>query len=142
MNKKLKECIFCNIASKKDNAIIVYENKLLMVILDNKPLQLGHCLVISKDHIVNFLEMPDAIIPQFFIECQKIANAVKNAMNAEGIFMANNNIVSQSVPHLHVHIVPRRKKDGLIGFFWPRRKYKNEEHAREIALAIREHLKY
>ena len=113
-------CLFCSIASGSEPAHIVHSDEHTLTFLDIRPLFLGHCLVIPKKHIETLMDLPEAAIAPLFQQAKKIAVAVQEAMGAEGIFMANNNRVSQSVAHLHVHIVPRKKKDGLKGFFWPR----------------------
>ena len=97
-----------------------------MAFLDHRPLFPGHCLLVPKDHFETLGDLPGELVEPFFKSVQLLARAVELALEAEGSFVAMNNRVSQSVPHLHVHIVPRRKKDGLKGFFWPRNKYEDE----------------
>ena len=97
-----------------------------MAFLDHRPLFPGHCLLVPKAHIETLADLPNDLIGPFFENAQLLARAVQVAMEAQGSFVAMNNRVSQSVPHLHVHIVPRTKGDGLKGFFWPRSKYKSE----------------
>ena len=94
--------------------------------LDHRPLFPGHCLLVPKDHFETLSDLPGELVGPFFKNVQLLARAVELALEAEGSFVAMNNRVSQSVPHLHVHVVPRRKKDGLKGFFWPRHKYEDE----------------
>src|SRR5258708_28411943 len=97
--------------------------------LDSRPLFRGHCLLVPRAHVETFADLPGELIGPFFGNAQRLSGAVERGMEAEGTFVAMNNRVSQSVAHLHVHIVPRRKKDGLRGFFWPRTPYASEEAA-------------
>lgn len=105
--------------------------------LDRRPLFPGHSLLIPREHHVSLPDLPAEQIAPLFANARLLAEAIPAAMNAEGSFVAINNVVSQSVPHLHVHIVPRVRKDGLRGFFWPRTKYAGDDHAAETAAAIR-----
>ena len=105
--------------------------------LDRRPLFPGHSIVIPKQHFETLADLPSDLVGPLFASVQLLSRAVVVAMKAEGSFVAINNRISQSVPHLHVHVVPRRKKDGLRGFFWPRRPYASEEEAREVAGRIR-----
>ena len=130
-------CLFCEIAEKKIPAEIVYEDAAALAFLDHRPLFPGHLLLIPRQHIITLADLPTAEIAPLFQAAQHLERAVVRAMDAEGSFVAINNIVSQSVPHLHVHIVPRRKKDGLKGFFWPRSKYRDDAHLKETAERIR-----
>jgi histidine triad (HIT) family protein len=100
----------------------------------------GHTLLIPKQHFETLEDLPAEVVGPFFTNVQVLARAVESGMNAEGSFVAINNRVSQSVPHLHVHIVPRRKKDGLRGFFWPRQKYKDDAEMAEAQAAIQKAL--
>jgi histidine triad (HIT) family protein len=126
-------CIFCGIASE---SFIVFEDSISLAFLDHRPLFPGHMLLIPKDHYETLADLPANLIGPFFGNVQKLAGAVERAMQGEGSFVAINNRVSQSVPHLHVHIVPRKKGDGLRGFFWPRQKYRDEEQMRQVQSAI------
>ena len=128
-------CAFCAIARGESKAHKVLEDDDVVAFLDVKPLFEGHVLVIPKTHVVTLPELPDP--GTLFRRVQLVAAAVPVAMRAEGTFVAMNNGVSQSVPHLHVHVVPRRKGDGLKGFFWPRVKYASDERMAEVAAAIR-----
>ncbi|HEX3020125.1 MAG TPA: HIT family protein [Chitinispirillaceae bacterium] len=125
-------CPFCQIITGKSSAFVVYENQNSMAFLDIKPLFSGHVLLVPKEHISILSEMPDEKIGPFFQIARTLSIAVENAMKAQGSFIALNNRISQSIPHLHLHIVPRSRGDGLRGFFWPRRNYKNEEEMCEI----------
>jgi histidine triad (HIT) family protein len=129
-------CLFCSIVSGETNAVIVYEDAESLVFLDYRPLFSGHCLVIPRQHSETLLDLPERAVGPFFKNVQMIARAVELAMEAEGSFVAMNNRVSQSVPHLHVHVVPRKRKDGLKGFFWPRTKYKSTEEMIEVGSKI------
>lgn len=114
------ECKFCRIAARDLPGLVVFEDAISLAFLDNRPLFVGHTLLIPKRHTETLQDLPADLIGQFFANVQRLAEAVERGLQAEGSFIAINNRVSQSVPHLHVHIVPRRKKDGLRGFFWPR----------------------
>lgn len=118
------ECAFCAIQGDKTSCFLVYEDEDVFVFLDHWPLFPGHCLLITKAHVATLAELPLPLLHGISENMRLIAIAVQRAMRAEGTFLAINNIVSQSVPHFHVHIVPRRKGDDLRGFFWPRTKYK------------------
>jgi histidine triad (HIT) family protein len=122
-----KHCLFCRIASGEEDAKIVFEDDVSMAFLDSRPLFPGHCLLISKGHYETIADLPKDLIGRLFSNAQDLAAAVKGAMEAEGTFVAANNTVSQSVPHFHIHIVPRRRRDGLRGFFWPRHGYSSED---------------
>lgn len=131
------ECVFCAIQADKTSCFRVFENDHVFVFLDHRPLFPGHCLLITKAHIATLAELPLPLLHGISENMRLIAIAVQRAMKAEGTFVAINNIVSQSVPHFHVHIVPRTKGDGLRGFFWPRKKYESDEEAAAIADSIR-----
>lgn len=129
-------CLFCRIVSGEIPATIVYEDENAIAFLDHRPLFPGHTLLVPREHVETLIDLPHALVGPFFETAQLLARAVELAMEAEGTFVAMNNRVSQSVPHLHVHIVPRRKKDGLKGFFWPRTKYKDDEEMKVVQLKI------
>jgi histidine triad (HIT) family protein len=131
-------CLFCKISAGEVEAHVVGESADAIAFLDHRPVFPGHTLVVPRVHIETLRELPlDAIAP-FFTFVQRITRAVETGLAADGSFVAMNNRVSQSVPHLHVHVVPRRKKDGLRGFFWPRQKYESDEVARRTRDAIRD----
>ena len=130
-------CLFCDIASGKVAADFVYEDRLAVAFLDHRPVFPGHVLLIPRKHVTTLADLPAEDVGAFFQTAQRLELAVERGMEADGSFIAINNLVSQSVPHLHVHIVPRRKKDGLKGFFWPRISYRDDAHRRETAERIR-----
>lgn len=133
MDKKDKtNCEFCRIVSDDGNSYIVFEDDLTISFLDNRPLFPGHCLLIPKKHIITVNDLDEVTRNTMFSNMQFINRVVEKAMDAEGTFVAINNKISQSVPHLHIHIVPRRKKDGLKGFFWPRNPYRDEKHKIQV----------
>jgi len=131
------ECIICNVINKTLKSFIVYEDDLFIAFLDIKPLFPGHCLLAPKQHVHTIYDFPDKEGNKLLHAVKKLGNAITAAMNAQGTFIAMNNIVSQSIDHMHVHIVPRNKGDGLKGFFWPRMRYESEEHMRETQQAIK-----
>jgi len=135
------DCIIDLIAEKKEKACIVFEDDHFIAFLDTHPLFLGHTLLAPKTHYQTLYDLPPELVSPLFLLTQKIGIAVEKAMQAAGSFIAMNNTISQSIPHLHVHIVPRNKQDGLKGFFWPRTKYENAEQMREIQQNISSHLK-
>lgn len=125
-------CLFCKMATGAAKAPVVYEDETSLAFLDHRPVFPGHTLLIPKQHYETLADLPATLIQPFFGAAQLLTRAVESALAADGTFVAINNRVSQSVPHLHLHIVPRRKKDGLRGFFWPRQPYKTEEEAETI----------
>jgi histidine triad (HIT) family protein len=129
-------CIFCGIGSGEVNASVVFEDDISLAFLDHRPLFPGHCLLVPRAHFETLADLPEKLVGPFFKNVQLLARAVETALGAEGTFIAINNRISQSVPHLHAHIVPRRKKDGLKGFFWPRNKYGNEAEMLAVQKAI------
>jgi histidine triad (HIT) family protein len=130
-------CTFCDIVAGRIPAEIVCRTETAVAFLDHRPLFPGHILLVPGQHIVTLADLPPAQIAPLFQLAQQLERAVEQVLQAEGTFVAINNRVSQSVPHLHVHIVPRRKGDGLKGFFWPRQKYQNDEHLAETAEKLR-----
>jgi histidine triad (HIT) family protein len=130
------ECIFCLIAAGKLPAQIVYEDTDTLAFLDVRPLFPGHVLLIPREHYETLAELPAELAGLLMAKTQLLSQAVESAVDAEGTFVAINNKVSQSVPHLHIHIVPRRKRDGLRGFFWPRVPYKDEAAREAVSTAI------
>jgi histidine triad (HIT) family protein len=133
------DCTFCDIAARapeSPSGTYVYADADIVAFLDFKPVFKGHVLVLPRKHYVTLADLPaEEIVPLFGV-VQRISGAVPAALGAQGTFVAMNNIVSQSVPHLHVHVVPRTKGDGLRGFFWPRTKYDSDAEAAEYAAWI------
>lgn len=125
-------CQFCGIAAGTHPAAIVFEDDHSLAFLDNRPLFPGHCLLIPKAHIETLADLPPGEIAPLFGVAQILCRAMEAGLDAEGSFVAINNRVSQSVPHLHVHVVPRKRKDGLKGFFWPRGKYGSDEEMESV----------
>jgi histidine triad (HIT) family protein len=123
----VSDCVFCDIASGEVPAEIVLADETAVAFLDRRPLFKGHVLVIPRDHYETLADLPAVLVGPLFIRVQRVSTALPAALGAQGSFVALNNVVSQSVPHLHVHVVPRRKGDGLRGFFWPRGRYASEE---------------
>lgn len=130
-------CLFCKVITGELAAHTVFEDETCVAFLDHRPVFHGHCLIIPKAHYETLADLPVEQIAPLFQNVQLLARAVESGMQAHGTFVAMNNRVSQSVPHLHVHVVPRRRKDGLRGFFWPRYPYKSDEEADVVQTAIR-----
>jgi len=135
------DCMFCRIVARALESRIVFEDAISIAFLDNRPLFPGHCLLIPKQHFETVADLPSDLIGPFFSNAQRLAEAVQRVMKAEGTFIGINNTVSQSVPHFHVHIVPRKRKDGLRGFFWPRRPYASEDESAAVQTALRSDLR-
>jgi histidine triad (HIT) family protein len=129
-------CVFCGIVSGTTPASIVMQDDDVVAFLDAKPLFKGHVLVVPRAHVVTLADLPAPSLPALFGATQRMSRALPAALGAEGTFVAMNNVVSQSVPHLHVHVVPRTKGDGLKGFFWPRTKYASTDERDEFAAKI------
>jgi histidine triad (HIT) family protein len=129
-------CQFCQIIHGEMDGQIVFEDQHTLAILDKRPLFLGHTLLLPRWHIRTIADLPDQLVEPLFKNARLLAQAIEGAMKAEGTFMAINNKVSQSVPHLHIHIVPRHKSDGMKGFFWPRHTYKDEQELFEVQALI------
>jgi histidine triad (HIT) family protein len=125
-------CLFCEIAAKSRPSAVFFESLDAVAFLDHRPLFPGHSLLIPKAHIETLADLPLGGIEPLFTVAQRVARTMETGLGADGSFVAINNKVSQSVPHLHIHIVPRRKKDGLKGFFWPRGKYSSEEEMEAV----------
>lgn len=119
-------CIFCKLSSGELPAHLVYQDATSYAFLDNQPLFPGHVLLSPRAHYETLADLPTSLIGPIFTTAQLIAKAVETALDAEGTFVAINNRVSQTVPHMHIHIVPRRRRDGLKGFFWPRHDYQDD----------------
>ena len=132
-----RDCAFCAIVSGQTEAEIVFEDELSLAFLDFRPLFPGHSLLIPRAHHETLGDLPDELVEPYFRSARMLSVAIPDAMGAQGSFVAINNLVSQSVPHLHTHIVPRVRKDGLRGFFWPRRKYEDDAAMRAAGEAVR-----
>lgn len=130
------DCLFCKIATGSLAAAIVYEDEAVVAFLDIHPLFPGHVLLCPRAHYGTFTDVPPDLVEPLFRKGQLLTQAVETALEAEGTFLAINNRVSQTVPHLHIHIVPRRRRDGLKGFFWPRHKYESEQAMEATRTAI------
>jgi histidine triad (HIT) family protein len=131
------ECTFCRILRGDLAAHFVHADDEHAVFLDHRPLFAGHCLVVPRPHIETLLDLPAERMGPLFLLTQRVSRAVEKGLGADGIFNAVNNRVSQSVPHLHVHVIPRRKKDGLKGFFWPRYAYSGEAEIADVREKIK-----
>ena len=130
-------CLFCRVVRGDLAAHVVYEDALTIAFLDHRPLFPGHTLVVPRAHVETLLDLPSDAVAPLFATVQLLARAVERGLGAAGSFVAVNNRVSQSVPHLHVHVVPRRPKDGLKGFFWPRGRYRDEAEAADVTARLR-----
>jgi histidine triad (HIT) family protein len=131
-------CVFCGIIAGTIPASIVMQDDDVVAFLDAKPLFKGHVLVVPRAHVITLADLPAASLPRFFGVVQRLSRTVPEALGAQGSFVAMNNVVSQSVPHAHVHVVPRTKGDGLRGFFWPRTRYADDDEAAAYAGRIRD----
>lgn len=134
-------CVFCALlaAPPEDSQTDwVFRDAQVAAFLDKSPLFLGHVLVVPTTHVTTLADLPVADLASYFGAVQRLTRAVQSGLGSDGIFVANNNIVSQSVPHLHFHVIPRRKGDGLRGFFWPRQKYAGNsvDYAARIRAAL------
>lgn len=131
------DCVFCRIVAGEADAAVVLDESDVFAFLDQRPLFPGHVLLVPRRHVDTLADLPGELVEPLFAAAQRLSRAVIEATGAQGSFVAVNNVVSQSVPHLHVHVVPRTKGDGLKGFFWPRTKYDGPEHMRVVAGTIR-----
>ena len=129
-------CAFCQIVSGEVPASIVFEDDATLAFLDHRPLFPGHCLLIPRQHLDSLIDVPAQTLTQLSANARLLAIAMERGLGTQGALVAINNRVSQSVPHLHVHVVPRIKGDGLKGFFWPRQKYRGPEHMEEVRNAL------
>jgi histidine triad (HIT) family protein len=132
----IAECLFCRIAAGDVPAKIVLEDQYFLAFLDHRPLFPGHCLLISKQHCDTLSDLPAGQSALLIADIKILCSALESALPADGTFVAINNRVSQSVPHLHVHVVPRRRKDGLRGFFWPRQRYRDESEMESVRASV------
>lgn len=134
---RVSDCVFCSIVAGELVAHTVLDDSRVVAFLDRRPVFKGHVLVVPRVHVATLTDLAVEEVGPFFERVQIIAGGVQRGLGADGTFVALNNVVSQSVPHLHVHVVPRRRKDGLRGFFWPRSKYADDAEAAEHAARIR-----
>ena len=132
----MKTCVFCQIAGRSVPAAIVFEDDESLAFLDHRPVFPGHSLLIPKRHLDSLLDVEPALLCRLSGNARLLALAVEKGLGAQGAFVAINNRVSQSVPHVHVHVVPRTKGDGLKGFFWPRRNYGDPEQMEQTRRAL------
>ncbi len=135
-----RPCLFCAIAAGDAPAHTVYEDDRFVAFLDIRPLFAGHTLLVPRAHHETLLDLPGELHGPFLTATQALSRAVRDATDSAGFFNAMNNVVSQSVPHLHMHVVPRNPKDGLRGFFWPRTRYASDDEAAAVAASIRDAL--
>ena len=130
-------CAFCDIVAGDVPAHVVATFDDAVAFLDARPVFPGHVLLVPRGHYETLSDLPPELLEPLFAGAQRLARAVEAGMGAEGTFVAMNNTVSQSVPHLHVHVVPRSRKDGLRGFFWPRQRYTDGTDMAAVAERIR-----
>jgi len=135
-NVETLRCAFCEIAAGALPAYIVYESEDILAFLDTRPLFPGHVLLCPREHYTTLPDLPRRLAGPLMEAAQLLAQAVESALEAEGTFVAINNRVSQTVPHLHIHVIPRRRRDGLRGFFWPRQQYQDESAREAVRHAI------
>jgi|SRR3954451_3151182 histidine triad (HIT) family protein len=132
----MADCLFCGIVAGSVPAFTVVDAPEGVGFLDVRPVFKGHVLVVPRAHVDDLTDLPPELLPGFFTLVQRVARAVPEALGSQGTFVAMNTVVSQSVPHLHAHVVPRTKGDGLRGFFWPRHRYASDEEAASFAERI------
>lgn len=133
----MSACVFCSIVEGAVPAHVVLDDPVAVGFLDTRPLFPGHVLVVPREHHETLTDLPAELVGPLFERIQRMAGAVQAAMGAAGTFVALNNTISQSVPHLHAHVVPRNRRDGLRGFFWPRTAYRDDAQASAVAASIR-----
>ena len=133
-------CGFCDVVEGRADVVVVARTEHTIAFLDRSPVFYGHTLVIPMEHHETLIDLPRELLEPLFAEVQRLSGAVERGLGAAGSFVAMNNRVSQSVPHLHAHVVPRNRKDGLRGFFWPRLRYRDERHMSEVAAVLRDAL--
>jgi histidine triad (HIT) family protein len=130
-------CAFCKIIRGEEKAAIVFEDSLSIAFLDHRPLFPGHCLLVPREHYETLADLPARLVGPLFQNAQLLERAIEEGLAADGTFVAINNRVSQSVPHMHIHLVPRHYGDGLKGFFWPRQRYPDEAAMRQVQETLR-----
>ena len=133
----MADCLFCGIVAGRTPAAMVLDEPDVVAFLDRRPVFKGHTLLVPREHVVTLPDLPAGLRDGFLAAAQRLATAMTEALGAEGSFVAVNNVVSQSVPHLHLHVVPRTKGDGLRGFFWPRHKYDDDAEMDRYADRLR-----
>jgi histidine triad (HIT) family protein len=131
------DCLFCGIVAGEHEGHVVLDEPDVVAFLDHRPVFKGHVLVVPREHVVTLPELSTPLLTAVFVAVQRCARAVVDGLGAQGSWIAQNNVVSQAVPHVHVHVVPRTKGDGLRGFFWPRQKYANDDEMGEYAARLR-----
>ena len=132
-----RDCAFCRVVRGEAASHIVLADEISLGFLDHRPVFRGHCLLVPRHHVPTLADLPSALVGPLFANAQLLSRAMETGLQAEGSFVAVNNRISQSVPHLHVHVVPRRRQDGLRGFFWPRQRYQSDEEMRRIQDLLR-----
>jgi histidine triad (HIT) family protein len=137
----VSDCAFCEIVAGRRPADVVLDEPEVLAFLDQRPVFPGHTLLVPRLHVEGLDDLPPEVVAPLFDAARRLSRAVRAAVEADGSFVAVNNHISQSVPHLHVHILPRRRRDGLRGFFWPRFGYEDEVHRTRTAAAIRSALR-
>ena len=134
------DCPFCAIVAGSAPGHIVLNEPDVVAFLDMRPVFKGHVLVVPREHFVTLPDVPRAVLTPLFVAVQRCCTAMVEGLGAQGSWVAENNVVSQAVPHVHVHVVPRTRGDGLRGFFWPRQKYANDMEIAEYARRVRDAL--
>ena len=132
----MADCIFCTIVAGGAPAHVVLDDDVAMAFLDTRPLFVGHTLLVPRDHHETLGDLPPELVEPLFARARRLSQIMETQLGAMGSFVAMNNKISQSVPHLHVHVVPRNRKDGLRGFFWPRTTYDSDSHAAAVAAEL------
>ena len=136
-----RDCLFCRIVAGEEPAAVVLDDGCCLAFLDVRPLFPGHTLLVPREHHGTLTDLPPDLVGPLFVRARRLAGAMEDALGAKGSFVAVNNRVSQSVAHLHVHVVPRTKGDGLKGFFWPRTRYGGDDEMQAVAARLRAALK-
>lgn len=137
LSHKNTTCAFCRISRGEEKSSLVFEDDISLAFLDRRPLFPGHCLLVPREHFETLADLPVSLIGPLFQNAQLLERAIEAGLKADGTFVAVNNRVSQSVPHVHIHLVPRHRKDGLKGFFWPRQRYENDAATDQIQEILR-----
>ena len=136
----MSDCVFCRIIAGTAPAQVVLADNVAVAFLDTRPVFKGHVLVAPREHVVTLPDLPAALVGPYFARVQRLSAAMLTGLGAQGSLVAVNNTVSQSVPHLHAHVVPRTRGDGLRGFFWPRVRYDGDDEAAGYARRLRDAL--